>query len=375
MVGSINAPATGNTIEAFIALAAKAGTSTIPPIVPIGGILSVNGSSSSNTGTGTVTEPPVSSGVTTVPPPGATVSNDTSSMAGGSPPANYGWATSLSDNATTLLQIINFVDNVLLDILINGHNDVTTGQWSNQWPNTIKNTVGSMGAQAIVHRSTSTDSLSHYSKEIQGTCGYNFDMTSINDFVSIVLTLILLEIGLLLDVIAQVAVTDTWMVAPLATTLGSKARMSGMVNMMQNHIAAAAPREVSIPSSLVYSYVMNNFVTSGSCPNTPDNAPTVIPPLTVANGPITNGRLTSVIVTYDSSIKGTLNMAWMGPWGSLESTVVTADASTAGMGTANVPTDLSGHVWGVLTNGVAASSKDVPNIAVAGPAIVWVTQP
>ncbi|KIN07215.1 hypothetical protein OIDMADRAFT_16032 [Oidiodendron maius Zn] len=43
MVGAINAPTTGNTLEAFIALAAKANTSTSPDVAPgFGGILAAS---------------------------------------------------------------------------------------------------------------------------------------------------------------------------------------------------------------------------------------------------------------------------------------------------------------------------------------------
>jgi len=210
---------------------------------------------------------------------------------------------------------------------------------------------------------------------VQGACKYNFQLTNINDFIQITLDLMLLEIGLIIDVIAQVAVSDTWLVGPLASTLGSKARMAGLVNMIQNHIPAATPREVAIPASLVYSYVSQHFVVNGSCPDAVDNAPTILPTLTMAPGPVTNGRLVSVTITFDSSIKGSLNMAWLGPWGGIESTNVTMDASTPGKGTANVPGDLSGHVWGVLTGGVAGSEQDLAKMAVAGPEVVWVTQP
>ena len=293
-------------------------------------------------------------------------------MAGGYQPSSYNWASSISDNATDLLQLINFLDNVLLEALVNGYNNLTSGGWSNIYPGSITSTIGSMTAQALVHRSTSTDSLTHYSKQIIGMCSYNFPISDVDDFVHVALTLILLEIGLILDVISIVVLSDTWMLGPLASTLGSKARMAGMVNMMQNHIVAAAPREVMLPADLVYSYVINHYVVPNSCPNAVPFSP--IPPLTITNPPVTGTqRVTSVNISYDSSIKGTLSMAWLGPWGNVEYTPVTS--TTAGQGTASVPTDLSGHVWGVLTNATGYSASNLAMIAVAGPEVVWVTQP
>jgi hypothetical protein len=310
--------------------------------------------------------------ISNVPPPGTAIPPDVASMAGGYQPSSYNWASSISDNATDLLQLINFLDNVLLEALVNGHNNLTSGGWSNIYPDSITGTIGSMTAQALVHRSTSTDSLIHYSKQIIGMCSYNFPISDVDDFVHVALTLILLEIGLILDVISIAVLSDTWMLGPLASTLGSKARMAGMVNMMQNHIVAAAPREVMLPADLVYSYVINHYVVPNSCPNAVPFSP--IPPLTITNPPITGTqRVTSVNISYDSSIKGTLSMAWLGPWGNVEYTPVTS--TTAGQGTASVPTDLSGHVWGVLTNATGYSASNLAMIAVAGPEVVWVTQP
>jgi len=299
-------------------------------------------------------------------------------MAGGYQPSSYGWANSISDNATTLLQLILFVDNVLLEVLVNGLNNLTTGGWSNLYPESITDTIGSMTAQALVHRSTSTDCLSHFQKPIVGMCNYNFAISNVDDFVDIALTLLLLEIGLLLDAIGAVVLSDPWLIGPLASTLGSKSRMAGMVNMMQDHMVAAAPREAMIPADLVYSYAMNNYVVGKSCPvggTTGDlSGYTVIPPLTVTHAPVTGTqRVTSVTLSFDTKITGTLFMAWLGPWGGLEYTPVVS--SSAGQGTATVPTDLSGHVWGVLTSASGGSVSDLMKVAVAGPAMVWVTNP
>ena len=170
-----------------------------------------------------------------------------------------------------------------------------------------------------------------------------------------------------------IILSDTWLLGPLASTLGSKARMAGMVNMMQNHIPAAAPREVMMPADLAYSYVMNHYVVPNSCPDAIPFA--IIPLLKVTSMPVSGtDRLSTVNVSYDPTNKGSLSMAWLGPWGGVEYTPVIA-SSTAGRGTASVPTDLSGHVFGVLTNATGYSAANLALIAVAGPELVWVTQP
>jgi len=99
-----------------------------------------------------------------------------------------------------------------------------------------------------------------------------------------------------------------------------------------------------------------------------------ISPLTITDPPVTGTqRVTSVNISYDSGIKGTLSMAWLGPWGNVEYTPVTS--TTAGQGTASVPMDLSGHVWGVLMNATGHSASNLAMIVVTGPEMVWVTQP
>jgi hypothetical protein len=56
MVAAINAPATGNTLAAFTALAKNATTSTSPPdTVPLGGILAVKGTEEVKTVTASIT--------------------------------------------------------------------------------------------------------------------------------------------------------------------------------------------------------------------------------------------------------------------------------------------------------------------------------
>lgn len=294
-------------------------------------------------------------------------------MAGGAQPAEYGWTPSISSNATNLLQLINFIDNILLDVLVNGNDNLTTGGWSNLYPDSIRNTMGSMGAQATVHRSTSTDSLQHYQKKIMGTCHYSYPIADVEDFIQVALRLTLLEIALLLDAISIVVGSDLWMIGPLASTLGSKARMAGMVNMIQNHIVAAAPREVMMPAELVYSYVMNHYVVKGSCQDTPPF--NIIAPLAVAPGPLDGGRVTNVTVNYDAANTGSLWMAWLGPWGGVEYTSVAPDSGSKGKGTADVPSSLFGHVWGVLTNATGPTIDALDGVAVAGPEILWVTQP
>jgi len=61
MVGAINAPAVGNTLNAFIALAQNASTSTSPPGGAVGGVLAVSNSPSSTVTSSTTSSISISS--------------------------------------------------------------------------------------------------------------------------------------------------------------------------------------------------------------------------------------------------------------------------------------------------------------------------
>lgn len=374
MVGSINAPVSGNTLEAFIEKAKKATNSTIPPSAPIGGTVSVNGSAATFKGA-------VLSGsgggldngaINTIPKPGDVISSGMTGDAGGKPVKTYGWAPSISQNATDALQLLQFLENLFIDILVNSHNRLSSGDWKNQYPDSITNMMGSMTAQAMVHRSTSTDCLSNYQKKLVAPCKYNYPSSSPADFLATAMTVLTLEIGLIVNMAAAQASADPWLVAPLTSTLGAKSRTAALLNMMQNHMPAAAVREVALPPDLVYSYAMTHFVQAGSCPDA--LAWTTATPAMKVSDPVRAGdRLSSITVAYDDSkAKGDLWMAWIGPWGDLDYTQV--KKGSAGTGTVDVPADLYGHVWAVLTTVKDAKAQDLGKDAVAGPEMVWVTQ-
>jgi hypothetical protein len=381
MVASINAPTTGDkTLAAFIELAKKADTSTIPPNAPIGGLVTINGTVINDFGgasfKGNTSD--IDNGViSVVPPPGSAIPPSMSGDAGGAPPSQYGWAPSISDDLTNALQLLQWIDNLFLDILVNGHNKLTTGAWSNQYPKSITDSIGSMTAQAMVHRNTATDCLKHYNKDLIQPCKYNYPSNTVDDFISTSLTVLHLEIGILLTIMASFAGSDSWMIAPLASTMGSKSRMAGLINMMQNHLAASAVREVALPLDLVYSYATSHYIVAGSCPD--KLAETTVYPMLTVSDKVTTGqapkqRLTSMTVKWDGGdSNGDLWMAFLGPWGSIEYSQVSKGAS--GTGTVNVPASLYGWVWGTLTNKRDVAAKDLGKSTVAGPEMIWVTSP
>lgn len=83
--------------------------------------------------------------------------------------------------------------------------------------------------------------------------------------------------------------------------------------------------------------------------------------------------MTEVTVSYAKTEPGNHWVAWIGAWGKVWYTKVSTGSD--GKGTAPVPVELSGHVWAVLTNAADVKYEDLHTVVVAGPAMVWVTQP
>ncbi|KAI2467128.1 hypothetical protein F4781DRAFT_323775 [Annulohypoxylon bovei var. microspora] len=370
MVGSINAAATGDkTFGAFAALAAKAPPSTIPPNTPLVGTLKVNGTIIPDVGgnvlNATGLDPSL---VGNVPPPGSNYSPYIGGMAGGDQPADYQWAPSISDEAVEFLQALQYISNALVAFLFEGYVLLSEGQWAGAYPTSITQTLGSLTAQALIHRKTYSDSLQHYSKPTVGLCQYNVTSGGVDAWLQDVQTILTLSIGAKVDTMALAAQNDSWLIPALATELGAQARMAAVLNMMQSHYAAAAPREALMPYQLAYSYIANKY--ASNCGAGAPSFGKVFPSLSVANRTVepTSGRLLSIKVEVPSASTGDHWVAWIGAWGGLQYTPVAADGTTA------VPSGLSGHVWAVLTTAKDLKARDIETKAVAGPEMIWTTQ-
>ncbi|KAJ6445476.1 extracellular serine-rich protein [Purpureocillium lavendulum] len=374
MVGSINAATTGDkTFAAFVDLAAKAPPpSTIPPHAPLGGSLSVNGSVISSLNGNVLNVTAWSDYIMQVPKPG---DNDQYMMgvAGGGAIANYNWGNgTISDDATRRLQLLHYLDNALLVYLTTGVGKLTNGDWSGVYPQTIVDTFQSMAGQAYFHRSTASDVLQHFHKSIPDVCQYQWPGSSIDDYVETILKVLMLETALLLDTVAAIASTDPWLAPCMASAIGAKSSMAGVIGLMQNHTASPAPREVALPPDLVYSYLRRNCI--HSCPSdTLQGWSAPLAPLNIigrVNDPAT-GRLKTIQISHVDSLKSDDQryVAFLGPYGQVLYSPLNKD------NTAEVPPNLYAYVWVVMTKAKDASLRDLYNDALAGPEMIWVSKP
>ncbi|KAI8314478.1 hypothetical protein K4K61_004713 [Colletotrichum sp. SAR11_59] len=361
MVGAINAPDQGNTLQAFTDLASKAPPSTLPPMAPLGGVLRANRTIPPMVNSAVVNVSALTADmIAYIPKPG---DSDQYMMgkAGGGAITNWNFGTNISGVAVEHLQLIQFLDNILLKVLFEGYENLQAG---GKWANV--ETIGTMAAQAWVHRGTPTDSLQHFSKTVLKECAYAIPDLDIDAFLSTTLTILLLEIGLIIDATALLAPSDPWLIPALATSLGAKSRMTAVLNLMQNHIATAAPREVSIPAELVYSYAMHHYVSS--CPDKLawDKPFTKLD--IKGQGLDQAQRLMGVDVQWEGKHDGDLFLAWLGAWGEVK-------FSSIADGKSSVPDGLCGHVWAVVTSKKDIKASEIAAAAIAGPEMVWVTEP
>jgi hypothetical protein len=291
-------------------------------------------------------------------------------IAGGSPPASYNWSTTITDNGASLLQYLLFLDNLLLDFLVEGTWNLTAGRWSNLYPPTIVNSMNTMTVQAYVHRYASSDSLKHYAKSLPARCQYSYPIQNVDDWSATALIILGLETASIIDILSQVAVSDAWMVPVLSSALGSKARMSGLVNMMHNIAAAPAVRESTMAPQLAYSYLMDHYVVPNSCSNALPYA--ILPALKMtAKTTDPNGRVAEVNVNVASGVnnQGQLYIAWWGSWATMEYTAINN-------GAASIPSDLYGYVWGCVTNSTSATNMNtLASTALTAPEMIWVSGP
>ncbi|KAL8335711.1 hypothetical protein RB598_009751 [Gaeumannomyces tritici] len=387
MVGSVNAPAQGNTLAAFADKAKSAGASSIPPKAPQGGTLAVNGTNVASFGGSNVLNfQPADKGIIDkVPKPGENMTGIVYDMAGGRQPINYGFAPQISDDAVELLRLVLFLDNVVLTVLWTGFDRLKAGGWAGVYPKSIVSTIGSMSAQALVHRQTATDSLQNYRRAVPEACKVRPAADAddnVEQWLQNVQQLMTVQIGVMTDVMTSVATTDPWLVPALASQVGAKARMSGMVNMMQNHKAAASPREALIPARLGYAYVKNRFVDGDCAGALPAGGKVlgsdgkVLPPLVFTDKHRLGGsagdqvNAVTVRIPAEAGQDQQLYMAWIGAWGGLEFTTVLRSN-----GFAPVPDGMYGNLYGVLTTKSGVKLQEVASVAIAGPEPLWVSDP
>ncbi|KAK4176954.1 hypothetical protein QBC36DRAFT_372790 [Triangularia setosa] len=384
MVGSINAPTEGNTLAAFVNKAKTAPTpSTIDPSAPLGGIILVNGkevktfngnelpaefredSNPSTTASATHSMPPAAS--QTLPAWGSPeVPDYFADKAGGHKPKHWNWADKLSPSASGFLQLHLQIENLITHLLWEAYLKLeTVGEWKGVYPQTIVDAIGAWAAQSVLHSATTSTVMDHYEIKPFGGCKWKLPLDDgVVGFLEAWNSLNLVQIGALIDISAQIAKEDPFLVPVLLTQAGAKSRAAGVVNMMRGHLASVSPREIGVPVPLVWSYVLGNYV--DSCPEEVkvEGLDKAWPGAKVANVEAgEDGVVTRVEVEYEGS--GEHWVAWIGPWGELEY------AKVEGGKKVGVPKGWTGDVFVVVVDKEGLGLGELAGHVVAGPEQVW----
>jgi hypothetical protein len=279
----------------------------------------------------------------------------------------------MSSDATAYLQLHQLIEDVLLHLLWDFYVKLEppSGSLAGVYPKAIVNTIGAWAAQSVIHRGTTAECLNHYQRPLLGSCTYRLPTMTVDDYLTAIAKLNLVQIGAVIDISAKLAQQDPFIVPVLLTQVGAKSRVGAVVNMMQNHMAAAAPREVAIPAQLAWSFVTRGFV--DSCPDKIAGMPEKPWPVVEVTGKKDDGGKTvAVNLKYEGSGPGTHFVAWMGPYGQLEFTPVTTEGDGR---TAAVPASWYGYVWIAVVSKNGIKLDELKDNMVAGPEMVWVREP
>lgn len=353
-------------MQSFASKAAGTDISTHPEYAPRGGTLTANSIVIPSLH-GSVLHLSILSSIllSTIPKEGE-IDQSITLHAGGGPPT-FAYGKELSDAMTARLQLLQFTDNILLQTLVDGTTRLMSGEWKGVFPETITRALEATTAQSYVQRCVSAFPLQHFEKGVPLSCAYTLPLAKVDGFVSTVLALLLIEIGLYGDLVRA---GESWMAPAVVGALGSKARTVGLLNMMQNRTAGPAAGEVPLPPGLAYSY-LNRYV--GFCPEEDPAASglsekfDVLPRLRVTGSETTpdGGRVTKVVVNHRGEGK---YVAWIGGYGSVEVTEVNSEET-------EVPGDMFGQVWVVATKEKEVNLESLESVAVSGPEMVWLGQP
>ncbi|SPN98400.1 uncharacterized protein DNG_01445 [Cephalotrichum gorgonifer] len=379
MVGSINAPLSGQTHDSFVTRARSASGSTIPTYAPLGGTLTANSSVIPSLSGAVLHISTINSTLLSEVPKPDDIDPSILRKAGGGP-AKINFGDKISDATAEDLQLLMYADNILLQTLLDGTTRLAGGgEWEGVFPSSIRSMLEVVAAQSYVHRSMSSYPLQHFDKGVPLPCAYDLPLGSVDDFVSTVLALVYVEIGLYGDFLPRMAAGEVWMLPALAGALGVKTRAAGLLDMMQSHGPGAASGEAILPPGLAYSY-LSRYVSF--CPDE-DTVSTgleekfkKLPRLGISAKGTTpdGGRVTSVGVDFDGKGKGKGKgegkyVAWIGSYGDVRF----SDLGDGGV--AEVPSEMYGLLWAVVTEKRDVGVDELVDVAVTGPEALWVAQP
>ncbi|KAK0661634.1 hypothetical protein QBC41DRAFT_260975 [Cercophora samala] len=378
MVGSINAPAQGTTLSAFVEKAKTApAPSTMDASAPLGGVVLVNGQEIPSFDGNVLPSEfqfPHSPSATTGPPAAEqtlpawgspSIPEYFSSKAGGHNPAHWSWPESLSQSSASFLQTQLQLENLMTNLLWGAYLRLLPGgEWAGAYPPTIVEAIGTWAAQSVVAAGTTAQVMEKYSVRPFGACKWKLPLEGggVNGFLEAWKGLSAVGMGMVLGASGEVAREDPFLVPVLVGQVGARSRAAGVVNMMRGRLAAVAPREVGLGVGLGWGWVLGRYVES--CPGEVkvEGVEKGWEGVKVGEDGEKDGTR-RVVVEYEGG--GEHWVAWIGPWGELEYTKVKEGKK------ANMPKGWTGDVFVVVVDKEGLKLGEIQKHVVAGPEQVW----
>lgn len=236
-----------------------------------------------------------------------------------------------------------------------------------------------------MHRATVAEVLQHYEKSVPKGCRYKLPTSGdVDQFLEAFNKLNALQIAAAVDSAARVAESEPFLVPLLMGQVGAKSRAAGVVNMMLNRVAAAAPREVGLPAKLAWSYVMGQFVESGGCEDKIDGMPDKTWPSLGVEITSNTDMLQTVVnveLKYDvqkdteGQVKVDHFVAWLGPYGMLDFSAIDGETEQNATKRTVAPARWYGDVWAVVVDQDNLKLEELADHVVAGPEMFWIREP
>ncbi|KZF21429.1 hypothetical protein L228DRAFT_212327 [Xylona heveae TC161] len=312
-------------------------------------------------------------------PPQAPLSLQDQVVAGGGVPDIPPPPSPLTKSEAQNIQLANFLENLEVNFFSQGLANITS--WGvGDYPFNIVDIVTKIVAQEKVHVATFEDLLLQFGYETVPPCKYSFPVSNTEEFLALSNLITSVGIGAVIDLGQALANSNPYLVAAMESVVGVECRHDAFFRLTHNEVPNPFPFDTQIPGLWAFN-LAHPFVIPGSCPT--DLPLKVLPALNVVPaGPpafAPQDRPTEIEFTFDqpdtpgaSNGGETLYIAWVNQVRVPQYTQLMRTGN--GMGTASLPSRLSGVVFAALT-----STTDPDNLAalanatLAGPVIIPVS--
>lgn len=303
--------------------------------------------------------------------PPVLLSQATAELAGGGVPSGPPPATSFSPTAVQLFKVANFIENIesafFAEALIALSKDPAFTN-SSADGKSIANITKQISAQELVHIATVGGLLDLVNEPAVPPCADVFTVADTQDFIAKSNMVTSASIGVIITIQQALAISDPAVITPLSSILSVESQQDAFFRMSGSNTPTASPLNTAISFTFAYNIALT-FVDPRSCPQL---LPLPILPSLNLTSPVMGATApatppTSITFTAsDVPQSGNLFVGWVNQANPVVYSTVTVQN---GIGTAAIPTGLTGIAFAALTAQNTAMTVDgLTNATLAGPA-------